>query len=1266
MNRFRTKKKTKEEAPPRVSNDSDSPAPFRLFGKIKKAPEEEPKKEIDLATALPSSDDFRTSLLMTGLSARFSMLKEQDDPTSKIGKASDDSVLFPKRQSRMLDFGFGPGLGDIAEVESIRGKAPFARMDSFHSSEGSTSGSMMDRAKPVDGNNLFGGRQKIYKLPNGGSSSKNLDGGMSGRALYGDDVTMSSFQRWRQNEREKHPSEDEVQDQVNLNNIEIPRAESPPPADFSRKRETNSSMSSAPSVGRNSTAATSITSQPNAMSKDWQPAGVSSHTTAATPALERSVTRTRRLYETGLMNDLHEQQNSALSRMDTLSRQRNLGSRTPDMLNAPSPTMGLFTDRFGDRKLLAKASAPNLRSMSPPMTASSMGTMDFASRVPNIPESKHSFNSNVVAPLSPPISESDDRTPLNIQPNDLGKATSMGVFSKPAQQYDESKYAQKQLQLQQGRETPTNRFRTGSSASQTNGSRSRSRSSSSAQRTPFEKMEPASQTEPTVQEDAAFNGTFLDTEDDQAVRPRPSQSSASSRGTLQRPSDQDHPALRESALPTPLSFASISGGPSPISERPSLSASHSHQSSPDDSPTLGPTTGLSGIVRQHLRSDSDTSSVYGGPVSSSFNAPKSLYGQYDPNGLSDLSISSNPWDSQSPDWQSSYFDSSQSKIDSKINTIEERPKQEQKEEALTMVPKVTPRSGTKNEAEKEDDFARHLADGARRVRERLTSYVESDSRSVSPQPAEREPLPSRPNPLHLLISKSSRGSLVDRSREREQAPPLPKVNKMLGLGASTMSSSPSPSKRSFDFEIKDPLSPMEEEPDRSSPSKQVPVTDTATSSPQATKEEQEVEEEKEEGMHAGLRAFRQARRELQKLKETETQQRHQPSAGPAPMPPSAPPPRPAQSRERPQGQRSPSRERRPPPVTYQPRPSQESTYGAGTPQSSRPSSRTERDRSGSENSNGSRSQSRPARLRNTSAPHEGLAPNGNGGSPRAMLRSPGLPGTDIRHSPIMPPRGHPPSAPPSGPLPGPPPGHFDRSVSGNLRVQPQHRGGYDSGQPSPISPMAPMSSPLMNSSAQMPHAQLPRRPSAPPTPNLEGSAAAFHKLDESAKRAVRKRDISEPTFVSSTSRVPTVNLPGETRSRSGSRSGTRSRSGSLIATASTPNLHALANGAVHAPPLPPINPKRRNMLGFRGGRKAEEELAGDNPHLPLAAHHGIPHQNDGNSAFSISDEDESGGRDRRRLRKATSEANGMNMRARQAQFNAPPMPNRPPMPGGMI
>ena len=105
MNRFRTKKKAaKEEAAAiaRSSEDSEHSSMsggFKGFRKGKKAQMEEPKREFDLSTALPSDDNFRTSLLMTNLSARFSMLREQDDPSTKIGKASDDSVLYPKRQS---------------------------------------------------------------------------------------------------------------------------------------------------------------------------------------------------------------------------------------------------------------------------------------------------------------------------------------------------------------------------------------------------------------------------------------------------------------------------------------------------------------------------------------------------------------------------------------------------------------------------------------------------------------------------------------------------------------------------------------------------------------------------------------------------------------------------------------------------------------------------------------------------------------------------------------------------------------------------------------------------------------------------------------------------------------------------------------------------------------------------------------------------------------------------------------------------------------
>src|ERR1700753_1086350 len=108
--------------------------------KAKKQPEVKVEPQIDITVALPTNDDFRTSLIMTSLSKRVSMLREQDAPYSLLGKASDDSVLAPTRQSRLWNAGFGSSLQDIAEVSSIHSsiRPPFAsnRADSFGSEGG--------------------------------------------------------------------------------------------------------------------------------------------------------------------------------------------------------------------------------------------------------------------------------------------------------------------------------------------------------------------------------------------------------------------------------------------------------------------------------------------------------------------------------------------------------------------------------------------------------------------------------------------------------------------------------------------------------------------------------------------------------------------------------------------------------------------------------------------------------------------------------------------------------------------------------------------------------------------------------------------------------------------------------------------------------------------------------------------------------------------------------------------------------------------------
>ncbi|KAF4919178.1 hypothetical protein CGCVW01_v008151 [Colletotrichum viniferum] len=1273
MNRFRTKKRAKDDtsSTPRASQESESPAPFRLFGKGKKSQEEEPKKELDLENALPSSDDFRTSLLMTGLSARFSMLREQDDPNTKIGKASDDSVLFPKRASRM-DFGFGAGasgLSDIAEVESIRKEAPFARMDrmdSFHSSDGnSVSGSIMDRSKPGEGNNLFGGRQKIYKIASGSASTKNVDGGgMSHRALYDDDVAMSSFQKWRQTEKAKMSFDDDQDLVQSTSSLDLARAESPPPAGYNRNRETNSTTSSTPSLGRNSTAATSVMSQPTSSTKDWQSSSTAPSSAAGTPLLERSMTRTKRLYETGLNNELQEQQSSALSRMDTLSRQRGFGSRTPDLQSGPSPTTGLFADRFGERRILAKGSAPNLRSASPPTAASPIQPMDLGIRNQDL---RPSFGG--APPLSPPISEGEEHS---ILPNDRGKATAMGMFQKPLHSYDDTRYAQRQLQLQQGRETPTNRFRTESNASQTTG---RSRSSSSAQRQPIERPEPAVQVEPTLEEEDAASIYYNEKEEEAQLSPM----------VTRRPADRDHPAFRDPAIPTPLSLSGReSVEPSPVSDQPFPSAPADQIGGPQDSPTLPSSAGLSGMVRAHLRTDSNTSSIYGSAPQTSTFASRFPLDPYDPSSLADLGVTANPWEVQSPDWQSPTIPMFNEQATKEIKETKEAPAPTSAPPpssalppAPTSAPVKVPRenpptapserhTGSSTEMEKEhDEFANQLADAQRRVRERLTSYVESDresrslSRSLSPHSFERtrEPSLPRPNPLGILRSKTSRGSLADRpNRENSQHA---KAIKMLGLATSTISSAPSPNKTSFEENERQSLGKEERE------RPEIARAETAPAQPQ---QEQPKEDD---SMHAGLRAFRQARKQLLEAQRS-------PTSGTMPILPGAlggstigamvgpPASRTAPSRDRTPGTRSPSRERRPPPVTYQRTPSEEPQPGAGPGRGgSRPPSRTERDRSGSEASNGERAQ-RPARLRTVSSPYEdrqaGLSPNGPPPS-RPLMPSPGLPGTNIRRSPHMPPQPYPGAATA--------PKALDRSSSqGNFAVQYRRRG-PDSGQPSPVSPMAPMPSPQIPVSQSTPtFSPPPRRPTAPPLPSPAAENAPVTRLDESMKRVVKKKDISEPTFVSSTSRVPTVALPETSESRS--RTGSRSRSGSILgAAASTPNLHAHAN--INPPPVPPINPKRRNMIGSIIGRRGEEDMGASSPHLPLAPPPPMASDpnGDGNSAFSISDDEDAQGGQRRRLRKTISEANGMNMRARMNRGNSPPTAipggvNNSSMPGGMI
>lgn len=1105
----------------------ESESSFNLFRRGKKNQEQEEEKDVDLTTALPSEDDFRTSLLMSGLSARFSMLREQDDPNTKIGKASDDSVLFPKRQSRLAGLGFnGTDLGDIAEVQSIMAP-PFLRTDSIASTE---SGSIMTRSKPTESNVLFGGRQKVYKIAAGASSSRNLGDGMSGRTLYDDDVPMSAFQRWRQTEKDKQREAQGVDDDGDMDPVRTSdgersledssfmlRPESPLPHGYNKKRETSSTTSSTPSGGRNSTAATSVISQPIAFTKEPTTA-ISS--TASAPTLERHVTRTRRLYEQGLTQDLQEQQHSVLSRVDTLTR-KPAGARTPELgANSPSPTMQGFSDRFAThgserRTVLSKGSAPNLRSMSPPVTGPLNGTMDLNTRVSNQTDLRGNFS----PPLSPPISDSGTGDlSHHIQPQDLGKATAMNVFQKPVSPYDDTKYAERQRQLQQGRETPTLKFRDESIFST---SRSQSTAPSIQEESSADMAVAVSPKMTTTNYDEPAAATSVQDNMDSPILNEHIIPSLSPQFRLERPSDNDHPAFRQSNLPAPLTLPSRADeaqSPSPdsgfltVGNPPAMLA---------DSPTLGPTGGLSGMVRQHLRSGSDVSSIYGPQIEAPISASK----------IETTPASSTAWEEQ--DWNDVQSQNDERSLGLKL----EVPTSATNDSPATDSGKPLTFLESPRSPDEEDEFANQLANARRRVRQKLTSFVETDASPAPFSPpmaadpaADLPPPPSRSNPLGILRGKGSLGSLIDRGRDA-----APRPLKEVGGG----------------------------EYDR------------------------EARLQEEENAHPSLRAFRQARRELQKGKEFETTAKRSPqlhgqfSTPPIPETPLAGV---NDSNELPRTMSAdhlPSGMRQQRPMNKCPR------QGLPSPPP-RSLSRPSRDRSGSENSDGSgRSRSRPPmRFKECSSPIDEQHRSRDVHPSMRMGPPPGLPGTDVRRSPIKPAN----DSARTGRSMAPP--HLDGintsfkpAMSGRSVTEPMSaatsplalRSAPPEGPRSAFQPNGPGSA-VPNASS----GPFSRRPSVASSGQPNGSGST---LTDSMKRVVNKKDISEPTFLMSTSRVPTKNLPQSTIEEK-------------------PDVDYGT-----PPPLPPVNPRRRNSSRPRtvvnspsGGNGDIDSigLSASTPHLPIA------------------------------------------------------------------
>ena len=390
MNVFRPRRKPKES---NVDGDGSTPT-VRRSGRTFRRPKKstEPAPEIDWANALPSKEELRTSLLLPNLTARFSMLRARDDPFAVFGRAGDDVLLGRpgQRASRHLD------LAGIAQVDSIR--PPFANRraastasaDDYATDDDSLDrGSARGRARPGQTNTLFGGRQKVYKLPATGlGSTKDLNGAGT-RFWYDHDLHRSAFRSHRDDDDDDddddrpppegspsaspsaivsrhdgeavvmvvttgHGGNDDdhhrgrrrrpscVVDSPSLSRTRS--VSSPPPPSGSthdRKRETSSSTASAPSNnGRISTAATSIASQvgpPTAAVTSGKGPSPGLVGLDPTPSL-----KARRLYDAGLDQHLHDQQSSALGRLDRLARQRRPGGgATSPPPGPPSSVVGV-------------------------------------------------------------------------------------------------------------------------------------------------------------------------------------------------------------------------------------------------------------------------------------------------------------------------------------------------------------------------------------------------------------------------------------------------------------------------------------------------------------------------------------------------------------------------------------------------------------------------------------------------------------------------------------------------------------------------------------------------------------------------------------------------------------------------------------------------------------------------------------------------------------------------------------------------------------
>ncbi|KAF3926897.1 hypothetical protein ABW20_dc0105114 [Dactylellina cionopaga] len=780
MHRLLTKKH-RDDDQPKSSNK------LRSFKRNKSQPPPASRPQVDLTQALPPTDDFRISLMMPNLEKRFSVLREGEEGPgvngigfgalasgTLFGDGKDNEFVKPPAASN-------PGLNDITEVSSIRsgsrGEGSFDLPERPNQTD-EFAGGVMNRPRQGDGNVLFGGRQKIFRINTAVAGSEDVGesplspigrGRMGGRALYTDDLPGPGGLR--------KPS---------MTEKESNRSQSPPPSNYNLDRNTQSSTTSGPSsLTRSSTTATSNSTN----SRNFIPNSFALAMNSTASSKPRKL-----IYEQALDRDNSErEQNTLESHLEShklaIMAQKRVGSTSPhpyseedERRRAMSPPVRSFARPFSPRN-----DEPEIRGRSSGRITDSQEIDGHSSQVPSLTTTDASHVSTSKKPQGEvPFSfgfEDNSGSHKAAFPG-LESAINKHGLPTPRPESDEYHDNQQTAPIATNGPTPSpsplaekysgdvGMFRNSELTLEDAHSQQISRQSSvsglSRQGQPIEQQ--TTFYEASDSEREMDDGASSVYEDDPYIPFEESEPFTNNDRSVSPPSQNTRERQIVPAFPPEKQNSG------PLASPPSTSedATPLHDS---DSPTLPPNAGLSNMIRQHLRSDSGISSIYASSMHGQMSEP-----QQEPPSLAQALAN---WDNEYPDYdEEAPFQPDaapeQKDLKPKFSLAELKKKEieEKKPSLLKSMPmERNPSENTLSTGDDEtDEWRTQLEEKKRMLQQRLQEH--SGRNSPAPGFADNDEPPKnsilKPGMLgNMLKGKSSPSSTPGREEN--------KAMKMLGI-----------------------------------------------------------------------------------------------------------------------------------------------------------------------------------------------------------------------------------------------------------------------------------------------------------------------------------------------------------------------------------------------------------------------------------------------------------------------------------------------------